>query len=79
MPTAKEEKRQTNNNPYHKACRSETARDGITEKYKEGTEQHGNWLSWGVQKMKQLDSNRGQATEPRDRAAETGAPPASWS
>lgn len=40
------------------------------EKYKEDTEQPGNWFSWGVQKMKQLNSNRGQATEPNGRATE---------
>lgn len=44
------------------------------EKYKEDTEWHGNWLSWDVQKTKQLDSNGGQATEPRDRATETCFP-----
>jgi len=47
------------------------------EKYKEDTEQHGDWLSWGVQKIKQLDSNRGQAMEPRDKGTKTCAPPVS--
>lgn len=49
------------------------------EKYKEDTQQPGDWLSWGVQKIKQLDSNGGQATKPRDSATETCAPPLSWS